>query len=378
MSRKVLILVFVLFVWCGMVHAGRIGNRYEPQISVAFAPGKVGDHRGTHPAIWVSQSEFRQEYNGSSKQTVHGHNPAGISWLFIQAVIAGLLAVFTPYVYTIHPFTSGYLVRNVQSQKQKVINRLVYAASLIVIFTLLGLLISILIKVTGVARFTDHWIFNLFFFRIFITLGISFLGAFAIKLPAKWITLIANRAETNNYKGIFFMAVTLPATSFSSTFPIVGLVLLAAGKVSIIGPTIGLFGFAIGLSLPFVFPATLNVVVKKKSFLNNVKVIMGFFSLMIALKFLSRADVALDLHLLGKDIFIEVWMAIWAFMGIYLLGALKLSHDTEPEQNLYGQDFIPLSRLFIAIGAFAFAFYLLPGIWGAPLPGISSFLPQYN
>ncbi len=294
----------------------------------------------------------------------------------IQSIFAGLLAVFTPYMYTIHPFTTGYLARKTKTPGEKMRNALIYAGSLCVIFTLLGIVVSLIIKFTGLSKFTEHWIFNVFFFRIFLMLGISFLGAFAIKLPASWINSMAKQAKSNNLRGIFFMAFTLPGASFSSTFPIIGLVLLIACNVSIIGPIIGLFGFAIGLAAPFVFPAVLNIFVKSKSLLNNIKVIMGFLSLMIALKFMSKADVSLELNLISRDLFIEIWMIIWAFMGVYMLGMIKLSDDTEPEQNVFGQDYIPLSRLFIAITSFVFALYLLPGIWGAPLHGIAGFLPQ--
>lgn len=299
-----------------------------------------------------------------------------VLWLIVQAFVAGLLAVFTPYMYTIHPFTMGYLTRNVPTASGKLMKTLTYAASLIIIFTLLGALVTTIIALTGVNKFTEHWIFNLFFFRIFLMLGISFLGAFAFKLPASWINALANKAKKNNVKGIFIMAVTLPGASFSSTFPIIGLVLLMAGKVPVVGPLIGLFCFAAGLACPFVFPGVMRVFAKSKSLLNNIKVIMGFFSLMIALKFVSKTDVALGLDLISRDMFIEIWLGLWVIMGIYMLGFVKMSHDTENEKNVYGQDYTRLSRLFIAMGAFIFAVYLLPGIWGAPLRGVSGFLPQ--
>jgi len=305
----------------------------------------------------------------------HGWDSHSILWLLLQTFVAGLLAVFTPYMYTIHPFTTGYLTRNVKTRQGRIIKTLMYAGCLIFIFTLLGVLVSAIIKFTGVHKFTEHWIFNLFFFRIFLMLGISFLGAFAFKLPASWINAIANKAKTNDLKGILIMAVTLPAASFSSTFPIIGLVLLMAGNVFIIGPIIGLFGFSVGLALPFVFPVILNIFVKSKSALNNIKVILGFLSLMISLKFVSKTDIALGTNLISRDLFIEIWMGLWAIMGIYMLGYVKLSHDTETERNMYGQDYTSLSRLFIAIVAFVFVVYLLPGMWGAPLHGVSGFLP---
>lgn len=298
-----------------------------------------------------------------------------VMWLVVQAFLAGLLAVFTPYMYTIHPFTIGYLTRNVPTPASRLTKTLIYAAALIIIFTLIGSIVTTIIVLTGVDKFTEHWIFNLFFFRIFLMLGISFLGAFAFKLPASWINALANKATKNNVKGIFIMAATLPAASFSSTFPIVGLVLLMAGKVPVIGPMIGLFFFGAGLACPFVFPKVMKAFANSKSLLNNIKVIMGFVSLMIALKFMSKADIDLELGLISRDMFIEIWLGLWVIMGIYMLGFIKMSHDTENEKNVYGQDYTRLSRLFIAMGAFIFAVYLLPGIWGAPLHGVSNFLP---
>ena len=315
-------------------------------------------------------------FAGEPAAASYVHDSQDVVVLIVQSFVAGLLAVFTPYMYTIHPFTIGYLTRNVPTAWGRMAKTLIYAASLIIIFTLLGALVTAIIAATGVNKFTEHWIFNLFFFRIFLMLGISFLGAFAFKLPASWINALANKAKKNNVKGIFVMAVTLPGASFSSTFPIIGLVLLMAGKVPVIGPVIGLFFFAIGLALPFVFPGVMRVFAKSKSLLNNIKVILGFLSLMIALKFVSKTDVALGTNLISRDLFLEIWLGLWIIMGVYMLGFIKMSHDTENEKNLYGQDYTRLSRLFIAMGAFIFAVYLLPGIWGAPLKGVSGFLPQ--
>lgn len=296
--------------------------------------------------------------------------------LFIQSFIAGLLAVFTPYVYTIHPFTTGFLSRNAKSERERIGKYLIYSGVLILFFTLLGILISVVIKLTGLYRFTEHWLFSLFFFRFFAALGISFLGAFTLKLPAKWINAIADRAKTNDFRGIVYMAITLPFASLSSTLPIVGLVLLLAWNGHFAGPVIGLFGFSVGLALPFVFPVMLNIFAKSKSLLNNIKIILGFISLMIALKFLSKADVSLGYNFLDRELFIEIWMALWAFMGMYMLGFIRLSNDAELEYNIYGQQYVSLVRLFVSITSLVMALYLLPGIWGAPLRGVSGFLPQ--
>jgi thiol:disulfide interchange protein DsbD len=311
----------------------------------------------------------------SATQPANNMNIRSVLWLFIQSLIAGLLAVFTPYVYTIHPFTTGYLARNARSAGEKMMKSLIYALSLILILTLLGFIVFLIIKFTGVGKFTEHWIFNLFFCRTFVILGITFLGGFSIKLPESWIDSLAKKAKSNNLKGIIIMAITLPGASFSSTFPIIGIVLLFACNVGVLGPVIGLFGFGVGLSLPFVFPGMLSFFIRSKSVLNSIKITMGFLSLMIALKFASKADVALGTNLIDRGLFIVIWMMMWALMGVYMLGLIKLSNDTETEHNLYGQEYISLSRLFISIASFVFALYLLPGIWGAPLHGVSGFLP---
>jgi len=297
-------------------------------------------------------------------------------WLFFQSFLAGILAVFTPFVYTILPLTVGYLSKGDKSKSEKIRNLLYYALSIVIIFSLLGILISVIIKTTGLLRFTDHWLFNLFFFRLFLVLGISLLGAFSFKLPASWINSMAAKAKTKNFRGIFYMALTLPGSSFSSTAPIIVLVLVFTVKAGFIGPIIGLLGFAIGLALPFIFPSITNVFFSFKTLLNNVKVVLGFFSLLIALKFLSNADISLGWHLLDRDIFIAILILMSVLMGVYMLGKIKLLNDYTPELNMHGQEYVHLSRLFIAIASFSFALYLLPGMWGAPLHSVNSFLPS--
>jgi thiol:disulfide interchange protein len=295
--------------------------------------------------------------------------------LFIQSLFAGLLAVFTPYIYTILPFTVGYLSMGAKSKRDKTINVLYYAFSLIIIFTSLGLLISTIIRTTGLERYTEHWLFNLFFFRVFLILGISFLGAFSFKLPSVWINSIAIRAGSGSFKGIFYMALTLPGASFSSTGPIIGLVLVLSG-VSVAGPVVGLLGFAAGLSLPFIFPGIIKVFASSRTLLNNIKVVLGFFSLLIAMNFLRKADISFGLHLLDRDLFIVIWILLAGFIGVYMLGKIKMLHDYETEYNIYRQEYISIFMLFIAIAVFTFALYLLPGLWGAPLHAVNGFLPQ--
>ena len=322
-----------------------------------------------------AQKNTSHNYYNSSISSFKLPSKKSMLLLFLQSLGIGLLAVFTPYVYTILPFTVGYLTKNDNSKAGKIRNPLIYALFIVLIFTILGIIVATIIRLAGLQKYTEHWVFNLFFFRIFVTLGLAFLGAFTLKLPEKWINRMSSKADNKTIKGIFYMALTLPGASLSSTLPIIGLVLMLAGGVPDIGPVIGMLGFSIGLSLPFVFPIMVNIFVRSKSLLNNIKVVMGFFSLMISLKFFSKADLSLGYHLLSRDMFIMIWLGLWVIMGVYMLGYIKLSHDQESEHNLYGQEYIPLSRLFIALFSITFALYLLPGIWGAPLAAVHNFLP---
>jgi thiol:disulfide interchange protein DsbD len=297
-------------------------------------------------------------------------------WLFLQSLLAGLLAVFTPFVYTVLPLTVGYLSKGVNSKAEKIRNLLYYAVSIIIIFTFIGVLVSVIIQSTGLLKYAGHWIFNLFFCRLFLVLGISLLGVFSFKLPQSWVNSMASKARTTNFKGIFYMALTLPGSSFSSTAPIIVLVLVFTAKSGFLGPVIGLFGFAVGLASPFVFPRVANIVFSFRIFLNNVKVVLGFFSLIIGIKFLSNADISLGWHILDREIFIAILILMFLMMGAYMLGKIKMLNDYAPEQNIYRQEYVPLSRLFLAIAAFCFAIYLLPGMWGAPLHVLSNFLPN--
>jgi len=296
-------------------------------------------------------------------------------WLFLEAFVAGLLAVFTPFVYTILPLTVGYLSRGTKSKAEKTRNTLYYALSIVLIFTSLGAILALIIKVTGLLRYANHWIFNLAFCRLFFMLGISLLGAFSVKLPASWIHSTASRAKSSNFIGIFYMALTLPGSSFASTAPIIVLVMVLATGLGFAGPIVGMFGFAVGLALPFVFPAIRHFFFGYKTVLNNVKVVLAFCFMLIGLKFLSIADASLGWHIMDREIFIAILILICITMGVYMLNGLKLAHDYASEKNIHGQDYVSLSHLFIAIAVLTFAVYLLPGMWGAPLHGMGGFLP---
>jgi thiol:disulfide interchange protein DsbD len=224
-----------------------------------------------------------------------------------------------------------------------------------------------------------NWIANLLFFVLFLVFGISFLGAFDISLPSSWSTKADTKAGTGNFWGIFFMALTLVLVSFSCTGPIIGNLLVLAAKGSYLGPLTGMFGFSLALSLPFAlfafFPGKLNVLGKAGGWLNAIKVTLGFLELALALKFLSNADLSKGWRLLDREIFISLWVVIFILLGCYLLGKLKFHHDDELPKNDFGLPYISIPRLLFAIAAFSFAVYMIPGLWGAPLKGISAFIP---
>lgn len=303
----------------------------------------------------------------------------GLFWLFLAAFGGGLLAVTTPCVYSMIPITVSFFTKRSKTRQEGIKNALLYSGSIILIFTLLGILISVLFGANALNNLSTNWIANLFFFAVFLIFGISFLGAFEITLPSSWTNKTDSKANTSSFGGIFFMALTLVIVSFSCTGPIIGPLLVLAGSGGILGPSLGMFAFSLGLALPFalfaIFPSALNKLAAGGGWLNQVKVFLGFIELMLALKFLSNADLARGWRLLDREVFISLWIVLSVLLGIYLLGRLKLSHDDAPAKNVYGQEFVSLPKLFLAIASFAFAVYMVPGLWGAPLKGLSQFLP---
>ncbi len=300
-------------------------------------------------------------------------------WLFLAAFLGGLLAVLTPCVYSMIPITVSFFTKRSKTRQEGIRNAIYYSLSIIIIFTILGVLISIFFGGNALNNLSTNWIANLFFFAIFMIFGISFLGAFEITLPSSWTNKTDSKANTKSFMGIFFMALTLVIVSFSCTGPIVGPLLVAAGSGGVVGPTIGMFGFSVGLALPFalfaVFPGMLNKMASSGGWLNQVKVTLGFIEIALALKFFSNADLAQGWRLLDREIFIALWIVIFVLLGLYLLGKLKLSHDDASVKNVYGQEYVSIFKLFMAIACFSFSIYLVPGMWGAPLNGMSQFVP---
>ncbi|HTH30921.1 MAG TPA: cytochrome c biogenesis protein CcdA [Lacibacter sp.] len=300
-------------------------------------------------------------------------------WIFLAAFGGGLLALLTPCVYSMIPVTVSFFTKRSKTKAEGIRNALYYAASIVVIFTLLGFLVTLIFGPAALNNLATNWIANLVFFALFLVFGFSFLGAFEIRLPSSWTNKSDSKASTTSFLGIFFMALTLVLVSFSCTGPIIGNLLVLASKGSYFGPLVGMLGFSTALALPFAlfafFPSKLNVLGKAGGWLNAVKVTLGFLELALALKFLSNADLVKGWRLLDREIFITLWIVIFVLLGIYLLGKLKFHHDDELPKNDFGLPYLTVTRLMFAITAFAFAVYMIPGLFGAPLKSISAFVP---
>ncbi|RYF84919.1 MAG: protein-disulfide reductase, partial [Chitinophagaceae bacterium] len=305
-----------------------------------------------------------------------------LGYIFFVSFLGGLVALITPCVFSMIPVTVGFFTKRSKTKQQGVRNALYYSISIIVIFTLLGFLITLIFGPTALNKLATNWIANLLFFLVFLLFGISFLGAFDIQLPSSWQTAADSKASTKSFTGIFFMALTLALVSFSCTGPIIGNLIVLASKGSYFGPLVGMFGFSVALALPFtlfaLFPSWVNGLGKAGGWLNSVKVTLGFLELALALKFLSNADLAQGWRLLDRDIFLCLWIVLFALLGLYLLGKIKFHHDGELPKNDFDQPYVSIPRLFFAIASFSFMVYMIPGLWGAPLKGISAFLPPFG
>jgi len=300
-------------------------------------------------------------------------------WIFLAAFGGGLLALLTPCVYSMIPITVSYFTKRSRTRTEGRRNAIVYAASIVTIFTVIGFAVTLVFGPAALNNLATNWIANLIFFILFLAFGISFLGGFEIALPGSWSSHSDAKAGMGSIGGIFFMALTLVIVSFSCTGPIIGNLLVLAAHGSYYGPLIGMLGFSLALALPFAlfafFPSKLNVLGKAGGWLNVVKVTLGFLELALALKFLSNADLSRGWRLLDREVFLSLWIVIFLLLGIYLLGKLKFRHDDELPKNDFGLHHLSVLRLLFALAALAFSLYLLPGMWGAPLKGVSAFLP---
>lgn len=301
---------------------------------------------------------------------------SGSSWwhIFIWGFIGGLIALLTPCVWPMIPLTVSFFLKRSSNRKRAIGDAMIYGVGIIVIYLVLGLAITMIFGAGKLNDLATNALFNILFFLLLVVFAISFFGAFDIKLPARWSNSVDSKAErTTGLLSIFFMAFTLALVSFSCTGPIIGTLLVEAATMgNISGPAIGMGAFALALAIPFtlfaIFPSLLKEMPRSGGWLNSVKVVLGFLELALSLKFLSVADLAYGWGILDREVFVSLWIVIFALLGIYLLGKLKFSHDSD-------LDHVSIPRFFLALASFSFAIYLVPGLWGAPLKGVSAFVP---
>ena len=298
------------------------------------------------------------------------------SWLFIffAGFLGGLIALLTPCVWPMIPMTVSFFLKRTKDRKKAIRDAMTYGLSIIVIYLVMGLLITGIFGASALNDLSTNAIFNIIFFLLLVVFAISFFGAFEMVLPSSWTNKLDTKADsTTGIISIFFMSFTLVLVSFSCTGPIIGTLLVQAASMgTAVGPAIGMFGFALALSIPFslfaIFPNMLQSMPKSGGWLNSVKVVLGFLELALALKFLSVADLAYGWRLLDREVFIVLWIVIFILLGCYLLGKIKFSHDSD-------LPYVSVPRLFMAIISFSFAVYMVPGLWGAPIKAISAFAP---
>jgi thiol:disulfide interchange protein len=301
---------------------------------------------------------------------------AGGLWSFgLLAFLSGLAALLTPCVFPMVPMTVSYFTGGQDSRSRGILKALVYGLSIILIYTLIGVVVARLLGEEGPNFMATHWLPNLLFFVVFVTFGLSFLGLFEINLPNSLVNKADTQADKGGWLGVFFMAFTLVLVSFSCTGPIVATILGLAARGQTITPVVGMVGFSLAFALPFtlfaIFPSMLKSLPRSGGWLNTVKVVLGFVELMLALKFLSMVDLAYHWGILTRDVYLVLWIVLSALLGLYLLGRYRLSHDS-------ALDHLSVGRLLMAVLAFSFMTYLIPGLFGAPLPLLAGYLPPQS
>jgi thiol:disulfide interchange protein DsbD len=302
-----------------------------------------------------------------------------MSWLFIffAGFAGGLLALLTPCVWPMIPMTVSFFLKRTQNRTKAIRDALTYGLAIILIYLAMGLILTGIFGAGALNDLATNAVFNVLFCLLLVVFAVSFFGAFELVLPASWTSRLDRKADAaTGWLSIFFMAFTLVLVSFSCTGPIIGTLLVqAAAMGSIAGPAIGMFGFALALSVPFalfaVFPNLLQNMPRSGGWLNSVKVVLGFLELALALKFLSVADLAYGWRMLDREVFLALWIVIFTLLGFYLLGKIRFAHDGDASR-------LSVVRLFLATASFAFAVYMLPGLWGAPLKSVSAFAPPLS
>ena len=328
-------------------------------------PAKTSDY-------WKPVIQELNSFGDGKGETSKG--ATSLWYIFIAGLIGGFLALLTPCVWPIIPMTVSFFLKRSDNKRHGQRDAILYGFAIIFIYLLLGILITLIFGASALNSLSTNAVFNLLFFALLVVFAISFFGAFEITLPSSWTTKLDAKADsTAGFISILFMAFTLVLVSFSCTGPIIGTLLVqVSSSGSLLAPAIGMLGFAVALSIPFslfaLFPSWLKSMPRSGGWLNSVKVVLAFLELALALKFFSVADLAYGWHLLDREVFLTVWIVIFALLGFYLLGKIRFTHDSESKHT-------SVLGVFLAIVSFAFSVYIIPGLWGAPLKAISAFAP---
>lgn len=331
----------------------------------AAAPGSLADN-----ALWAPV-----DASGSTEGDASQSGSGSLWYVIITCFIGGLIALLTPCVWPMIPLTVSFFLKKSGNRAKSIRDAITYGLSIIFIYVFLGVLITMIFGASSLNALATSAVCNIIFFLLLVVFAISFFGAFEITLPESWSNKMDSAAEkTTGLLSIFFMAFTLALVSFSCTGPIIGTLLVeAASDGNILGPAIGMFAFALALAIPFcifaMFPSLLKGLPKSGGWMNTVKVVLGFIELALSLKFLSVADLAYGWHILDRETFIALWIAIFGLLGLYLLGKFDFAHYGPTKGG------IGVFRFFLALISFAYVAYLLPGLWGAPLKSASAFVP---
>jgi thiol:disulfide interchange protein len=386
---------WLLSWWLTLGLLSGLPTRAQDTVSTAdidFTPIEAPAPAANTPAATTPQTDTSTQAAASSATTAKASTaattkvapapprpaPADTSlWVtFLAGLAGGFAAIIMPCIFPLLPMTVSFFTKRSGTRARGIRNAFIYGLSIIVIYVALGLLITVIFGADALNDLSTNGLFNFFFFLMLLVFGASFLGAFEIMLPTSWANKMDEKADEGGLLGIFFMAATLSLVSFSCTGPIIGTLLVQAASMGqLLGPAVGMFGFALALAMPFtlfsLFPGWLSSLPKSGGWLNSVKVTLGFLELALALKFLSNVDLAYHWEWFDREVFLVLWVVIFGLMGLYLLGKLRFSHDSE-------MPFITLPRLFLAIITLAFTLYLVPGLWGAPLKSVSAFLPPQD
>lgn len=373
---KRLFILSIMLLWLCPLTVSATAQDTIPTTGIEFTPAEK-----SAPVVSSDTNTNQAKPKESLKSAPAAQQPASnanqtLSSIFLAGFLGGLAALLMPCIFPMLPLTVSYFTKGTSSRAKAIRTATFYGLSIIFIYVVLGLAITVVFGADALNSLSTNGIFNFVFFLLLVGFAASFLGAFELTLPSSWVNRMDEQSDKGGLLGIFFMAATLSLVSFSCTGPIIGTLLVqAAVSGALLGPAIGMLGFSLALAIPFalfaMFPSWLGALPKSGGWLNSVKVTLGFLELALALKFLSNVDLAYHWHWFDREVFLVLWIVIFGMMGLYLLGKLKFSHDSV-------LPYLTVPRLFLAMVVLAFTLYMVPGLWGAPLKSISAFLPPQS